>query len=176
MPSDDNHDFCSGRHIGYDAANVMEEVDQTSFSDASRDTANGLTRVMILHPIAAGVSFIAFLLALGAGFFGSFLAAIVAVIAFIITVVVLVTDFVCFGIIKDHVNNGSDDSSNSHASFGAAIWTILVAGICLLLGAVIVFFTCCSARLHKRRNAPAAKNDYGTPATATRRRRWWRRS
>lgn len=156
----------------------MENIDQTSFSDASRGTANGLTRVMILHPVAAAISFIAFLLALGAGFFGSFLAAIVAAIALIVTIVVLVTDFVGFAIIRDHVNSGSNDGSSSHASFSVAIWLVLVAGICLLIGALIVFFTCCSARLHKKRNANVAtKNDYGTPATTTTtRRKWWRRT
>ncbi|KAF3761026.1 pali-domain-containing protein [Cryphonectria parasitica EP155] len=173
--ANDNHDYCTQHHVGYDAADVMASIDDTSFSDASRDTANGLTHVMVLHPIATGISFIAFLLALGAGFFGSFLAAIVAALAFIVTIVVMIIDFVLFGIIKDHVNSSSDDTSGSHAKFSVAMWTILAGAICLLIGAVIVFFTCCSARLHKRRanrSSVAAKSDYGT-ATTSRRRRWF---
>lgn len=172
--SDGNRDFCSGRHIGYNAAGLMTDIEQTSFSDASRATANGLTRVMILHPIATGISFIAFLLSCGAGVFGSLLAALVSLLAFIVTIVVLICDFVLFGIIKDHVNSSSHDTSGSHANFSVAIWTILVAAICTLLGAVIVFFTCCSARLHKkRRNTTTTKSDYGTATTTTRRRRWF---
>lgn len=151
----------------------MSDIEDTSFSDATHDTVNGLTRVMVLHPVAAGIAFIAFLLALGAGFIGSLLAALVSLLAFIVTLVALVCDFVLFGVIKDHVNSGSDDSSGSSASFSVAIWTILAAAICSLLGAVILFFTCCSARLHKkRRGDPVAKTDYGT-ATTTRRRRWF---
>lgn len=176
MQSDSDHDYCSHHHVGYNAANVISNIEDTSFSDAARDTTNGLTRVMVLHPVACGLSFIAFLLALGAGFFGSLLAALVALVALIVTIVVMVIDFVLFGILKDHINNSDDDSSGSHAKFSVAIWTVLVAAICLLIGAVIVFFTCCSARLHKRRERRSlgtAKTDYGTPATTTRRRRWF---
>lgn len=150
----------------------MTSIEDTTFSEAYRDSASGLTRVMVLHPVAAGISFIAFLLGAGAGFFGSFLAAIVSLIAFIVTVVVMICDFVLFAIVRDHVNSNNDDTSGSHATYSVAIWTILVAAICSLIGAVILFFTCCSARLHKRRNAPVAKNDYGT-ATTPKRRRWF---
>lgn len=148
----------------------MSDIENTDFSDAAHGTVNGLTRVMVLHPVATGISFIAFLLALGAGFIGSLLAAVVSLVALVITIVVLVCDFVLFGILKDNVN---DDGTGSRASFSVAIWTILAAAVCSLLGAVILFFTCCSARLHKKRRAdPIAKTDYGT-ATTTRRRRWF---
>lgn len=151
----------------------MSDIEDTSFSDAAHGTVKGLTRVMVLHPVAAGISFIAFLLALGAGFIGSLLGALVSLVAFIVTIVVLACDFALFGIVKDHVNSKPDDSSGSSASFSVAIWTILAAAICLLIGAVVLFFTCCSARLHKkRRSEPMAKTDYGT-ATTTRRRRWF---
>lgn len=150
----------------------MTNIEDTTFSDAYRESAKGLTRVMILHPIACGISFIAFLLGVGAGVFGSLFAALTSLVAFIVTVVALICDFVLFAIVRDHVNSNNDDTSGSHATYSVAIWTILAAAICSLIGAVILFFTCCSARLHKRRNAPVAKNDYGT-ATTTRRRRWF---
>lgn len=150
----------------------MNSIEDTSFSTAYADSAKGLTRVMILHPVACGISFIAFLLGAGAGLFGSLFAALVSLVAFIVTVVALICDFVLFAIIRDHVNSNSDDTSGSHATYSVAIWTILAAAICSLIGAVILFFTCCSARLHKRRNNTVPKNDYGT-ATTTRRRRWF---
>lgn len=168
----DNHDYCFSHKIGYSPADVMSNIENTSFSEAYRESAKGLTRVMVLHPVACGVSFIAFLLGVGSGFFGSLLAALVSLVALIITLVALVCDFVLFAIIRNHVNSDDNDTSGSHATYSVAIWTILVAAICSLIGAVILFFTCCSARLHKRRNDPVAKNDYGT-ATTTRRRRWY---
>lgn len=154
--------------MGYRPATVMSNVEDTSFSESSRDVTHVLTKVMILHPIATGIAFLAFVFGLGAGFFGSLLAALTSLLAFIVTVVALICDFVLFAIIKHDVNN---DGSGSRADYSAGIWTILVAAICSLLGAIVVFFTCCSGRMHRRRDAAVTKNDYGT--TTTRRRRWF---
>lgn len=147
----------------------MASVDGTDFSHHTTSATRTMTKIMILHPIACGLNFIAFLLALGAGVVGSFLASLVALLAFVTTVVVMIIDFVLFGIIKHKVN---DDGSGSHAHFSVAIWLILVSAICSLLGTVVVFFTCCSARIHNRRHStkPAETSAYGAPV---RRRRWF---
>ncbi|KAI1394265.1 pali-domain-containing protein [Hypoxylon trugodes] len=166
-------DLCTRSHVGYDPAAIVEEnVRDVSFSDYASDTSKGLTRVMILHPIATGLAFIAFLLALGAGVVGSLLASLVSLLTFIVTLVVLITDFVSFSIIRSEVNQNSN-SSGSNAEWGAASWTVLVSAICSFLATFVVFFTCCSARLHRRREGRRVKDvpdGYGTPA---RRRRWW---
>ncbi|KAF7532322.1 hypothetical protein G7054_g8062 [Neopestalotiopsis clavispora] len=165
-------DNCSGSHVGYDAAGVLSNNSNGVFdtSDFAGDTANALTRVMVLHPVAAGLSFISFLLALGAGVVGSFLAALVSLLTFIVTLVVLITDFVGFAILKNAVNR-SDTGASSE--FGACMWTLLVAAICNLLATVIVFFTCCSARLHKKRSTGTAKVErYDSPGRPVRR-RWF---
>ncbi|KAI1778665.1 pali-domain-containing protein [Hypoxylon cercidicola] len=164
-------DSCSRSHVGYDPIAIVEQnVNNVDFSDYAADTSRGLTRVMILHPIATGLAFIAFLLALGAGVVGSLIASLTSLLTFIVTLVVLITDFVCFSIIKSEVNGANN---GSRAEWGAASWTTLVAAICSLLATVVVFFTCCSTRLHRRRDARMAKgvpDGYGAPA---RRRRWW---
>lgn len=103
------------------------------------------------HPIACGLNFIAFLLALGAGMIGSFLASMVALLAFLATAVACVIDFVLFSIVKSAVNDRGE-ATGTGAYYGAAAWTILVSAVCSLVGAVVVFFTCCSARLRKRRS------------------------
>ncbi|KAI0137794.1 pali-domain-containing protein [Hypoxylon sp. NC0597] len=164
-------DFCSRSHVGYDPVSIVEQnVQDVDFSDAATDTSKALTRVMILHPIATGLAFIAFLLALGAGVIGSLLASLCSLLTFIVTLIALICDFVAFGIIKSEVNNADN---GSRAEWGAASWTILVSAICSFLATFIVFFTCCSARLHRRREARVVKDvpdGYGAPA---RRRRWW---
>ncbi|KAI0836737.1 pali-domain-containing protein [Hypoxylon sp. FL0890] len=164
-------DSCSQSRVGYNPALVVEQnVQNVDFSDASTDTTKALTRVMILHPIATGLAFIAFLLALGAGVVGSLLASLVSLLTFIVTLIALICDFVAFGIIKHEVNNANN---GSRAEWGAASWTILVSAICSFLATFIVFFTCCSARLHRRREGRVAKDvpdGYGAPR---RRRRWW---
>ncbi|KAG0652942.1 hypothetical protein D0Z07_0135 [Hyphodiscus hymeniophilus] len=178
-PAQSDQDSCTGKHIGYNPLNIMESIDRVSYSHASIDTSKALTRVMILHPIACGLAFIAFLLALGAGVFGALLASFVSAITFVVTLVALVCDFVAFGIVKDKVNK---DGSGSHASYSVGIWTILAAMILLFFATFIVFFTCFSARMHKNRSTRHTKNgeagyiDGPATTTTTRRHFWQRRS
>ena len=84
--------------IGYDAVGVLTSVDNTQFGSAQRNTINNLTKAMILHPVAAVLAFIAFLISAGAGFFGSFLASGVAFIAWIVTLVIMAIDLAIFGV------------------------------------------------------------------------------
>lgn len=152
----------------------MSQIESTDFSTASEDTTKALTRVMILHPIACGVMFIAFLLALGAGLIGSFLAALVSGVSFIIAVVAMACDFALFGIIKNHVNG---DGSGSHAYFSVGIWCILAATIAGFLGAVVVFVTCLSKRMHKKKARSAvAEKGYVGGVRPAKRHFWQRRS
>jgi len=138
-------------------------------------TVRKLTKAMVLHPIACGLNFIAFMLALGAGMVGSFLASMVALLAFLTTAVIMIIDFVMFSIVRTHVDDWTG-SDNHRSHYGVAAWTVLASAICSLLGTIVVFFTCCSGRLHKRRSGVGAKNDYGetvpvAPVHARRRRK-----
>ncbi|MCJ1474741.1 hypothetical protein MMC13_003401 [Lambiella insularis] len=147
-PAASDQDYCYPKSIGYSPAVVMAQVDGTGFSEAASDSADGLTYAMILHPIACGVAFIAFLLSIGAGVVGSLLGFAVAALAWILTLVAMAIDFTLFGIIKDHVNK---DGSGSNAYYSTGMWTILAAMILLFLGMFIVLFTCFSARKEKKR-------------------------
>ncbi|KAK6864139.1 hypothetical protein PG990_006425 [Apiospora arundinis] len=165
---------CTRSHVGYNAASIIQRVPGSDIdvSDASAKTANALTRVMVLHPVACGLSFIAFLLALGAGVVGSFLASLVSLLAFVVTLVVLITDFVGLALLRNAVNK----SNQATARYGAGAWTLLAAAVCQLLATVIVFFTCCSARLHKKRdnrNSTKAERYDSPPRTTSNSRRWF---
>jgi uncharacterized membrane protein len=127
---------------------------------------------MILHPIAAGIAFIAFIMALGAGVMGSFLASLVSALAFAVTLVALICDFVSFALIKSNVN---DQGNDAYAYYGVAMWTLLAGAICSFLATIVVFFTCCSGRLHRRRQRTKAEGVHSPVATPTTRRRWWPR-
>ncbi|KAI1332712.1 pali-domain-containing protein [Xylariaceae sp. FL0255] len=168
----DNGWQCSRKMIGYDPVAVIQShVSGTHFDTYEHDTSRDLTKVMILHPIATGLAFISFFLALGAGFVGSFLAALGSFITFIVLVVVVITDFVGFGLVKRAVDNAN---SAVEAQWGVAAWTTLVAGILCLLATVILLFTCCSARLHKRRQHNYRESKVAAASTSPpRRRRWW---
>lgn len=115
---------------------------------------------MVLHPIEAGITFIAFLLACGSGIVGSFVGAMVALLAWILTLISLACDFSLFGIIRHHVN---DDAPGSHARFGVGIWTLLAAFVCLFFGMIIVFFTCCANRREKKRQRVVEKEPMSPP-------------
>ena len=174
------HDVCTGAHIGYDPVAEILRVDSNiddDFSSATTKAARTLTKIMILHPIAAGVAFLAFLLALGAGVIGSFLGSLVSLVAFVIAAVVLITDFVLFSIVRKHINNTSSilgnnnsSSSSTHAKYGVALWLLLAAAICSLIGTVVVFLSCCSGRLHSSRNVSHHKGEpaYAAPARTRR--------
>lgn len=70
----------------------------THFSSSSAASVNGLTKAMILHPIACALAFIAFALSCGAGVVGSVLGASVAAVAWMLTLVVMAIDFSIFGV------------------------------------------------------------------------------
>lgn len=149
----------------------MAQIDGTGFSTASGDTANSLTKVMILHPIACALAFIAFFLAIGSGFCGSLLASLVSALTFIITLVVTATDFVAFGIIKNAVNS---DGSGSYAYYSVGMWTLLAALVVLFFATIIVFFSCFCSR--RRDRTSKVDGGYANGTTTTRRRFWQRRS
>jgi len=149
----------------------MSQAENVAFSSASSNTADGLTRTMILHPVACAVAFLAFLFSLIPGVIGSLIGSIVAAIAFILTLVAMAIDFTWCGIIRNHVNDQRNGDEEAH--FDVAIWTILAATILLFFGMFIVLFTCCASRRAKRRERVVVKNDYG--ATGRPRRRWFGR-
>jgi len=136
-------DSCTSARIGYDPSNAVAGTD---FSKAGSDTAKALTYVMVLHPIGAGLCFIAFLLALGAGIFGSLMSTLVSLLAFFVTIIALACDFAGFSIVRRRINR--DTSASARWSVG--IWLVLAAAILCLIGTIAVFITCCSGR--RRRN------------------------
>jgi hypothetical protein len=152
----------------------MTAIDGTTFTTASSDTANSLTKAMILHPIVCGMAFIAFLMALGAGVCGSLMAALTAGITWALSVVALATDFVSFGIIRSNVNDVYTDSTSSYANYSVGMWTMLAGMLCLFFATFIVFFSCCSACLHRRSNRASKIDPAFAPGPS--RGRFWQRS
>ncbi|KAH7266321.1 hypothetical protein FSOLCH5_012768 [Fusarium solani] len=146
-------DECSKSQIGYNPASVIYNAaggNVVEFSDAAENTAKALTYVMVLHPVATGLCFIAFLLALGAGTLGSLMSSLVALLAFFVTIVALACDFAGFAIVKRRVNNADIDLN---AEWAVGIWLVLVAAVLALAATIIVFFTCCSGRRRRSRES-----------------------
>lgn len=72
---------------------------------------------MILHAIACGVVFIAWIVSIGGGVVGLFRVA-VAFVAWVLCLIVMATDFSMFGILRHRVNN---DRSGSRAYFSSGM-------------------------------------------------------
>ncbi|CAK1356673.1 unnamed protein product [Cercospora beticola] len=158
-------DQCSGRHIGYEPSRQLATNQQMPYEDISSGTSDALTRVMVLHPIACGVSFIAFLLSIGGGVIGSLAGALAAAFAWMLVLIVMATDFTTFGIVKHHVNENGFNLVT--ASFGDAIWLLVASFILLFMGMGIVLFTCCVSRREKKRKERRDKEIASTEPVGT---------
>lgn len=184
-PAKTDQDYCYPKSIGYKPADIMKTIDGTVFGKAAADSVDGLTNVMILHPIACAIAFLACPLSMGAGVIGSIFGALVAFVAWALTVAVMAIDFTLFGTVKDHVN---EQNKGSHAYYSVGMWTCLAAMVLLFLGMFIVLFTCFSARKKKRKssvgkyghdetgtNGGVGYAGYATPQTGwrARRNRWF---
>jgi len=120
----------TGSHIsiGYD-------IDPAMFGlNANIDTTivHHLTKVLILHPIAAGISGLAFVSGMfGACYHraGTVVMALLAALATLTTLVAFVVDMVLFGIARKHFR---DDGAE--ANYGNANWLAAGALVALVLG------------------------------------------
>ncbi|KAJ7686806.1 hypothetical protein B0H17DRAFT_1071176 [Mycena rosella] len=136
---------CTPTGVGYKIADEIAAIGINSFSSVKAASLHGLTEGLILHQIAAGITGIAFLLAVCSHRLGYLFASAVAFIAFLFSLAALIIDFITFGSVKDHVhkNNGS-------AVYGNAIWMVLAATIVLFFASIATCFACVTARRHRR--------------------------
>ncbi|KAF8335976.1 actin cortical patch SUR7/pH-response regulator pali [Cantharellus anzutake] len=135
-------DSCSKVSVGYPIGDVLNSIGGTT---AHR--LHNLTGALILHPIAAGITFIALLTALGAHTVGFLCASFIALIAWIATVLALILDFVMFGIVKRHVNDVG--LSSLKASWSTGIWLVVAAVVTLFIGTITA---CCGCLTDRRKN------------------------
>ncbi|KAL0242363.1 hypothetical protein I308_105992 [Cryptococcus tetragattii IND107] len=154
-------DICSGRQIGYNIADVTGNLTDYTYVNNSLEN---VTKAFILHPIACGIAFLSFLIALCSDHLGFLFAAFVALLAFLVSLVVMIIDFVVFGLVKHEVSKHTTAS----ADFSAAIWLVLAATIILFFSTFVVCFSCCTNRRRVR--------DREYQAAPMRQGRWWHRA
>ncbi|WWC57539.1 uncharacterized protein I303_100071 [Kwoniella dejecticola CBS 10117] len=134
---------CSSRQLGYDIASVSGEVSSFTYVN---DKLEHVTKALILHPIATGLTFISFIIALFSDRLGFIFAALIAFLAFLVSLAAMVIDFVMFGIIRHEIN----DNTTASASFDNAIWLTLAATIILFFSTFVVCFETCTNRRNSR--------------------------
>lgn len=171
-------DRCSGTGIGYDLSTIGAATGGVIYENTSVDRAS---RALILHPIAAGLAFIAQIIALASKQFGFLFASIIVFLAFIVSLACLVIDFAIFTLVRNAINS---NQVGSPASFSNAIWLVLAATIALLIATIFSLFACCCGGDRRARKANKGYNDGAyvgnepgmTQTTyAPQRRHWWSR-
>lgn len=154
-------DTCSQRQIGYDIADVTGNLTDYTYVNNSLEN---VTKAFILHPIACGIAFLSFLIALCSDRLGFLFAAFIALLAFIVSLVAMIIDFVVFGLVKHEINK----NTSADADFAAAIWLVLAATIILFFSTFVVCFSCCTNRRRVR--------DREYQAGPMSEKRWWHRA
>lgn len=148
-------DVCISSRVGYsplDATRALTTINGTTYV---RTTTRALTRVMVLHPVAVVLSFLAFLCALAAGALGNSLACLFSTVAFVVGALAMVSDFVLFGMVRAVVVQ--EWGGRGSAWFGPAMWCVLVGAICAFVGMLAVLGACCTGRSRRRRRRDAEK-------------------
>lgn len=79
-------------------ARIVANMNNTRFSNGTATTVHNLSRALILHPIAAAVSFLAFLTALASHRIGFLFSSLIAGVATLITLIALILDLVNFSV------------------------------------------------------------------------------
>lgn len=165
-------DYCH-RHIGYNPLRLIRGVDsQVDNGSVGRNTASGLTRVMVLHPVGAVLSFVAFLLAvLGTHVISSFVASLLSGLTFIVVVVALACDFTALSIVHHRVN----EVRGNHATYGSALWCVVAALVTSFFATVIVFLSCCASKRNKNKPDAAHKQEAGFADSTVPKKKFWQR-
>ncbi|GFZ44487.1 hypothetical protein JCM24511_02209 [Saitozyma sp. JCM 24511] len=153
---------CSPRGLGYDIATASNAM--TNYTYVNNSLTN-LTKALVLHPVAAGIAFLSFLIALCSDHVGFLFASLIAFVAFLVSLVAMIIDFVMFGIIRHEINSNTSAS----ASFSTAIWLTLAATVVLFFASFIVCFECFGSR-RRNRDQQYVGNGYASSGP------WWRRN
>ncbi|KAH8922508.1 pali-domain-containing protein [Atractiella rhizophila] len=153
---------CSHAKLGYGL-----DLDFLNINDNGRLASaliRGLTKAQILHPIAAGITFVAFIFALSTNPVVDILASAIAFLGFIVCAIVFGIDCGLYITARNRINDVDDDSTE----LGNAFWMVMTAVILTFLASFLVCFGFLKRRRASRRGAPAP--------VMTERRRWpWQR-
>ncbi|KAI9448440.1 hypothetical protein H4582DRAFT_1802503 [Lactarius indigo] len=104
----------------------------------------GATRGLAVHPVAAGVTFIALLCSFSSHVTLVLIASLLSFLAALLTLIAFAIDLALYVIVRDRVNNLDNISARSVAAPG--FWMTLVSLILLLLAGSAVYF----GRRHSR--------------------------
>jgi len=131
---------CSKPHLGFTISPELQQALSTiDVSDLVDVMQKALSVVLILHPIACGLAFLASLFSLLALLrrhtrAWDMLATLLGVIAAILTTIVFITDIVFVLVAKSKLHQKTE--GHASVSWGNAVWLALAAAICAWIASV----------------------------------------
>ncbi|KAF8610207.1 hypothetical protein BDV93DRAFT_540074 [Ceratobasidium sp. AG-I] len=145
---------CSRSKLGYSVDNQL--LNTLGLDNLDDIMARGLTFVLVLHPIACGLAFLALVFALMLLFrparLASAMALVFSVLAAIVATVAFAIDIALTTVAKNKVSNATD--GNLKVTYGAVPWMTLGAMVALWGAAVAA---CCGIFVGGRRRRNAEK-------------------
>ncbi|CUA74975.1 hypothetical protein RSOLAG22IIIB_01610 [Rhizoctonia solani] len=146
--------YCSRTRLGYDIDNQLLEL--LGLDNLNDILSRGLTFVLVLHPIACGLAFLALLFALmllcRPARLASVMALVFSVLAAIVATVAFAIDVALTTIAKNKVGDATD--GNLKVTYGAVPWMTLGAMVALWAATV---GACCGIFVGGRRRREAEK-------------------
>ncbi|ORY90620.1 hypothetical protein BCR35DRAFT_299161 [Leucosporidium creatinivorum] len=149
-------DVCSKASMSYSITDALNIAYSNTFINLS---INKATYGLILHPISAGVTLLAFIIAALSHRFGFVFAAVIAAVAWLLTIVTLALDLAIFLPTRNKIID-----AGGSVSYGVGIYCTLAAAVVLFLGAICTFFALFTDRKEKRRAKGAVYSFVPQPA------------
>lgn len=137
----DNNGLCIGPRLGYDVPSVVQSLIGVS-DDVVNAVEVSLRAILVLHPVAAGLTFITLITSLFlASHAVSILTLFLAIIAGILGTIVFGVDLALVIVARNQVKNLEDLRFN--VEFGNGVWMVLVAVILIWVAVVLLSARAC---------------------------------
>lgn len=135
--------------MGYQLPTVLVTLAQATgvLSDSAQDAINAVTSALILHPIACGLSFFAFLIAACSDRLGFLCASLTALLAAIVALAAMILNLVLVTVVRAWLSKNNVDQFVD-VSYEVGTWLTVAAFACLVVG---VLTTCCACFTDRRR-------------------------
>ncbi|EPS45456.1 hypothetical protein H072_609 [Dactylellina haptotyla CBS 200.50] len=130
---------CSDPTVGYPITEVQTAIDGTKFF-ANNKKLDGLTKVMILHPIVAVTCFLACIFSIRSGYLRSVAAMGLTLLSWMLITIAMSIELYLFVIVHEHVTS-KEVGGGSRCFFGAALWSLVVAFILLTFATLVMSAT-----------------------------------
>lgn len=158
---------CTKESLGYGLnLSILNLNDDTHLSQT---LLRGVAKALILIPVSAGITFIAFLFALSTNVFVDVLASIAALLGFLVTLIAFILASVVFITARHRINTGV---SGADSELSNCYWFLLTALVADLLASCFVLFGCFKRRRAHNRGLANGGSD---PAMSEKR-HWWARN